>query len=71
VVQHKAQWVVFGNHQEHMLHYFKTYSSVARNELLKMMLPLAVNNNYAMFQFNVETAFLYGNIDANIFVSQV
>jgi hypothetical protein len=36
VVQHKAEWVVFGNHQEHMIHYFETYSSVAQNESLKM-----------------------------------
>jgi hypothetical protein len=35
VVWHKARWVVFGNHQDHMLHYFEKYSSVARNELLK------------------------------------
>jgi hypothetical protein len=71
VCRHKARWVVFGNHQEHMLHYFETYSSVARNESLKMMLSLAVNNNYSVFQFDVETAFLYGNIDASIYVSQV
>ena len=36
-----------------------------------MLLSLAVNNDYAVFQFDVETAFLYGNIDTNIFVSQV
>jgi hypothetical protein len=58
VVCHKARWVVFGNHQEHMLHYFKTYSSVARNESLKMMLLLAVNHNLTVFQFDVATAFL-------------
>ena len=26
VICHKACWVVFGSHQEHMIHYFKTYS---------------------------------------------
>jgi hypothetical protein len=71
VIQHKARWVVFGNHQEQMIHYFKTYSLVARNKSLKMMLLLAVNNNYAVFQFDVKTAFLYRNINTNIFVSQV
>jgi hypothetical protein len=71
VVRHKALWVVFGNHQEHMIHYFETYSSVARNESLKMMLSLEVNHRYAVFQFDVKTAFLYVNINANIYVLQV
>jgi hypothetical protein len=71
VVQHKACWVVFGNHQEHMLHYFETWSSVARNKLLKMMLSMVVNMKLSVFQFDVETAFLYGNINAAIYVLQV
>jgi hypothetical protein len=71
ISRHKARWVVFGNHQEHMLHYFETYSSVAQNKSLKMMLSLPVNENLHVFQFDVETAFLYGKIDASIYVSQV
>ncbi|MBW0573026.1 hypothetical protein O181_112741, partial [Austropuccinia psidii MF-1] len=27
VYRHKAQWVVLGNHQEHMLHYYETWAS--------------------------------------------
>ncbi|KAI7963809.1 hypothetical protein MJO29_004236 [Puccinia striiformis f. sp. tritici] len=68
---HKARWVVFGNHQENMLHYFKTYSSVACNESSKMMLSLAINQDLYVFPFDVETAFLYGDINASIYVSQV
>jgi hypothetical protein len=71
VVRHKARWVVFGNHQEHMIHYFKTYLLVAQNESLKMMLSFAVNWNLYIFQFDVKTAFLYGKIDASIYVAQV
>ncbi|MBW0553576.1 hypothetical protein O181_093291 [Austropuccinia psidii MF-1] len=37
ITRYKARWVCFGNHQEHMVHYFHTYSSVARNELLKIL----------------------------------
>ena len=32
---YKARWVVFGNHQENMQHYFDTYASVAQNESFK------------------------------------
>ncbi|KAI7954126.1 hypothetical protein MJO28_006673 [Puccinia striiformis f. sp. tritici] len=68
---HETRWVVFGNHQEHMLHYFQMYSSVARNESLKMMLSIAINQDLYVFQFDVETAFLYGDIYVSIYVSQV
>ena len=54
-----------------MLHYFETYFSVACNKLLKMLLSMAVNWNLHIFQFNIETAFLYGKIDVSIFVAQV
>jgi len=39
----KARWVRFSNHQVHMLHYFDTYATVARNESFKLLLTIAVN----------------------------
>ena len=54
-----------------MLHYFETWLLVAQNESLKMMLSMAVNWNLSVFQFDVKTAFLYGKINASIYVSQV
>jgi hypothetical protein len=71
VLRYKARWVVFGNHQEHMQHYFDTYASVARNESFKAMLSLAVTRSFVVFQFDVETAFLYGEMDAPVYVAQV
>ncbi|PLW38955.1 hypothetical protein PCASD_11715 [Puccinia coronata f. sp. avenae] len=68
---YKARWVVFGNHQEYMQHYFNTYASVARNELFKSMLSLAVTHLLLVFQFDVKTAFLYGKMDAPVYVAQV
>ncbi|MBW0480620.1 hypothetical protein O181_020335 [Austropuccinia psidii MF-1] len=58
--RYEARWVCFDNHQEQMVHYFHTYSSVERNESLKISLSLAINCDYHVFQFDVETAFLYG-----------
>jgi hypothetical protein len=71
LLRYKARWVCFGNHQVHMLHYFDTYASVARNESFKLLISIAVNRRWAVFQFDVETAFLYGEIDAPVYVSQV
>ncbi|MBW0500630.1 hypothetical protein O181_040345 [Austropuccinia psidii MF-1] len=71
VYKHKARWVVLGNHQVHMLHYFEMWSSVGRNETFKILLSLIVNVGFVAYQFDVETAFLHGEIDANIYVIQV
>ncbi|MBW0540675.1 hypothetical protein O181_080390 [Austropuccinia psidii MF-1] len=71
VYQYKAWWVVLGNHQEHMLHYYDTWASVGRNKTLKVMLSLVVNFNYIPYQFDIETAFLHGEMDALVYVKQV
>jgi hypothetical protein len=71
VLRFKARWVCFGNHQVHMIHYFDTYALVARNESFKLLLTIAVNRAWCVYQFDVETAFLYGEIDAPVYVSQV
>ena len=70
VYKHKARWVTFGNHQEYKKHW-ETYALVGRNESLKVLLSLAVNKNMQVCQFDVETAFLYGEIDAPVYVRQV
>ncbi|MBW0499867.1 hypothetical protein O181_039582 [Austropuccinia psidii MF-1] len=41
------------------------------NESLKMPLSMAINRDMHIFQFDIETAFLYGVIDAPFYVSQV
>ncbi|MBW0498742.1 hypothetical protein O181_038457 [Austropuccinia psidii MF-1] len=69
--RYKAQWVCFENYQENMNHYFDTYSSVARNKSLKILLSMAINRDMHKFQFDFETAFLYGVIDAPFYVSHV
>ncbi|MBW0508324.1 hypothetical protein O181_048039 [Austropuccinia psidii MF-1] len=67
----KPTKVIGGNHQEHMLHYYDTWASVGRNETFKIMLTLAVNFDYIPYQFNIETAFLHGDMDALVYVKQV
>ncbi|MBW0501637.1 hypothetical protein O181_041352 [Austropuccinia psidii MF-1] len=71
VYRHKARWVVLGNHQEHLIHYFDTWSSIGRNETFKILISLLVNKNMKAYQFDVETAFLHGEMDADVYVIQV
>ncbi|MBW0560795.1 hypothetical protein O181_100510 [Austropuccinia psidii MF-1] len=71
VYQYKARWVVLGNHQEPMIHYYEPWESVERNETFKVMLSLVVNLNYIPYQFDITTAFLHGDMDALLHVKQV
>lgn len=71
LLRFKARWVCFGNHQVHMQHYFDTYASVALNESFKLLISIAVNQSWFVYQFDVETAFLYGEINAPVYVAPV
>ncbi|MBW0461455.1 hypothetical protein O181_001170 [Austropuccinia psidii MF-1] len=68
---YKARWVVPGNHKEHMLHYYDTWASVGINETFKLMLILSVSQDYIPYQFDIETAFLQGEMNAVVYVKQV
>ncbi|MBW0518069.1 hypothetical protein O181_057784 [Austropuccinia psidii MF-1] len=67
----KARWVVLGNHQEHMVHYYDTWASVGRNETFKILLVLTVTQGYVPYQFDIKTTFLHGKMDTNVSVKQV
>ncbi|MBW0483799.1 hypothetical protein O181_023514 [Austropuccinia psidii MF-1] len=71
ILKYKARWVCFGNHQEHLVNYYDTYAAVARSESFKILLSLMVNRKFLAYQFDVETAFLYGEMDAPNYVAQV
>ncbi|MBW0558812.1 hypothetical protein O181_098527, partial [Austropuccinia psidii MF-1] len=71
VYRYKARWVVLGNHQEHLLHYFDTWASVGQNESFKVMVSLVANSSYIPYQFDIETAFLHGEMDTIVYVKQV
>ncbi|MBW0514556.1 hypothetical protein O181_054271 [Austropuccinia psidii MF-1] len=71
VLKYKARWFCFGNHQENQVNYFDTYSAVAHTESFKVLLSILVNRRYSAYQFDLETAFLYGEMDAPNYVAQV
>ncbi|MBW0500503.1 hypothetical protein O181_040218 [Austropuccinia psidii MF-1] len=71
VYRYKACWVVLGNHQEYQLHYFDTWASVGRTETFKVLCVMTIQLNYVPNQFDIETAFLHGKMDAEVYVKQV
>ena len=50
--------------------YSEIYSSVVRHSSIRVLLALVVQNNMHLEQLDVKTAFLHGNQEEQVFMSQ-
>ena len=64
----KARCVARGYSQRHGIDYGETFSPVIRYESIRILLALAAIKNLYMKQCDVKTAFLYGNLDEEIYL---
>jgi len=68
--RYKARLVAKGFAQEYGVDYFETFSPVARFDTVRCLVNVAVQENLHLKQFDVKTAFLYSNLDEEIYVRQ-
>ncbi|CAI7770123.1 unnamed protein product [Closterium sp. NIES-53] len=66
--KHKARWVVRGFDQTHGIDYTLTFASVSRHTSVRLVLCEAAAKNFPLRQIDVSNAFLYADIDAEIYV---
>lgn len=66
----KARLVVKGCSQVAGLDYGETFAPVARYDSIRMLLAMAAENDLELAQFDVKTAFLYGELDEEIYMLQ-
>ncbi|CAI7901272.1 unnamed protein product [Closterium sp. NIES-54] len=64
----KARWVVRGFDQEHGRDFTETFAPVSRHTSLRILLAIAAMKKKKLRQIDVANAFLYGPVDAEIFV---
>lgn len=69
VNRYKARLVIKGCSQIAGIDYNETFSPVARFESIRILLALAAINDYEIFQFDIKTAFLHGNLEEEIFMT--
>src|SRR5580698_8673389 len=70
IERYKARLVVRGYRQQFGIDYNETFASVSRAESLRLLMAIAAANQLVIKQFDVKTAFLHGNLDEVIYMSQ-
>ncbi|GJR32362.1 putative ribonuclease H-like domain-containing protein [Tanacetum coccineum] len=70
VVRNKARLVAQGHRQEEGIDYDEVFAPVARIEAIRIFLAFAFYMGFIVYQMDVKSAFLYGKIDEEVYVSQ-
>nr|GEU61832.1 reverse transcriptase domain-containing protein [Tanacetum cinerariifolium] len=70
VVRNKARLVAQGHRQEERIDYDEVFAFVARIEAIRIFLAFASYIGFIVYQVDVKSAFLYGKIDEEVYVSQ-
>lgn len=66
VYRYKARLCARGFQQREGIDYTETFSPVVRYDSLRVLLALVAQEDLELVQFDVKTAFLYGNLDEEI-----
>ncbi|GKB27703.1 retrovirus-related pol polyprotein from transposon TNT 1-94 [Tanacetum coccineum] len=70
ILKNKARLVAHGYRQEEGIDFEETFASVARLEAIRIFLAFAAHMNMVVYQMDVKTAFLNGNLREEVYVSQ-
>ncbi|GJX66382.1 retrovirus-related pol polyprotein from transposon TNT 1-94 [Tanacetum coccineum] len=70
VLKSKAHLVAKGFNQEEGLNFEESFTSVARLEAIRIFLANATNKNMTVYEMDVKTAFLNGELKEEVYVSQ-
>nr|GEX52895.1 putative ribonuclease H-like domain-containing protein [Tanacetum cinerariifolium] len=70
VVRNKAILVAQGHRQEEGIDYNEVFASVARIEAIQLFLAFASYMGFMVYQMDIKSAFLYGEIEEEVYVTQ-
>nr|GEX76831.1 retrovirus-related Pol polyprotein from transposon TNT 1-94 [Tanacetum cinerariifolium] len=70
VVRNKARLVAQGHRQEEGIDYDEVFALVARIKAIRIFLAFASYMGFVVYQMDVKSAFMYGIIDEQVYVSQ-
>lgn len=70
VIQYKARYVARGYAQQPGVDYFETFAPVAKIKSLRFVLALAVQFNLALHQVDFASAYLFGELEEEVYIEQ-
>ncbi|GJU54083.1 retrovirus-related pol polyprotein from transposon TNT 1-94 [Tanacetum coccineum] len=70
ILKNKARSVAHGYHQEEGIDFEESFAPVARLEAIRIFLAFAAYMNMVVYQMDVKTAFLNGNLREEVYVIQ-
>ncbi|GJU96427.1 retrovirus-related pol polyprotein from transposon TNT 1-94 [Tanacetum coccineum] len=70
ILKNKARLVARGYRQEEGIDFEESFALVARLEAIRIFLAFAAHMNMVVYQMDVKTAFLNGNLREEVYVSQ-
>ncbi|GAA0147836.1 transmembrane signal receptor [Lithospermum erythrorhizon] len=70
ITKHKAMLVAKGYSQKEGVDYTEVYAPVARMDTVRMIIAMAAHNGWKIYQMDIKSAFLHGELLENVFVEQ-
>ncbi|KAK9101268.1 hypothetical protein Scep_024698 [Stephania cephalantha] len=70
ILKHKARLVAKGYAQQYGIDFEETFSPVARFETVRLILALAAQLQWMVYQFDVKSTFLNGELHEEVYVAQ-
>ena len=70
IVRYKAHLVMKGFSQVESIEYFETFSPITKMNSIHLVLSLAASQGWTVYQMDVKSAFLHGDLHEEIYMEQ-